>query len=1028
MYTFRCRCSRRSTPRKKSELDKKSEDLENETEKAGKLLNEKIKELEESKKLFDEQKQAFKDAEEMEGSLSEQREELSDSEKELKEKQTELEAVIALTESKEAELSEQYAKLTEAKNGLAAIKEPLEQLRQLNASLSDASITKVIEFVSGLLVDLKYPVLTEDVELLRTRLAEAQKEGLPERIDKTAESVADFIVSVDSEIKAGIDRLTSDEMREQAERIAEMPELPTGDSEYAELIALLADHIREATVSPEQLTEVYELTVNELTELRRSLDELNIPQTAAKLRSIDAVGSAEKLGVLLQAIEERTRTTDTSGQTLSQIYNGILKSVSDMISELEAKRAQILAELARYGIAEDGIDAALWQLDQGIKECRSQRTKAKNGLTEVRNGIGQIEDGIAELDEALEKLRDELSKNSSELNNAEKDLQNAEDELDREIVRALDERSEIEKELEDAYKLLDENTGYDELCNEFLLYFDGSADADALLEKAAASFGNVKVKSSYTYADSAVKKRIDENLDPIRTMMVFLPAAFFAIVLIVIFLFMSMIIKQSRREIGILRALGFIRGQVRAEFCKVSLVVCAAGLIPGALIAAGLSMYVGSYFKDFFPLPEFFYDIGFAGIALPAAATAAVTLGATLLSTGQISRIMPDEAMSRQVRASAKIPALLRPAVNSLRPMAKVSVTSLMRSKGRFVISTVCIAASATLILTAFSFIASKNYTVHQVFDERIKYDCQIFLEKMPSDGLINELGNRGYTVRTEKLAYWQTDISANGKSRQTAVNAIEENSTLIGITDGSGKELRVGRGGIVLERHIADELGVDVGGTVTVKGRDLTVTAVSDQCVDRIQYISLADAQTLCEPDLCCLVCTLSGDCKQELLTLLFDTEGYQYSVFTAALYDYNTELYATYDLAAWIVIAFAVVIGFVIVFNTMLTNLHENKKELAILRTLGFQHREISRSRLLQALLQFALACLIGFPLGGLLARAALASISTPLTEYVYVGGILEYVFTGGIILAYLLVSHLISMRSMKKWDVTEIVKDKE
>ena len=639
-----------------------------------------------------------------------------------------------------------------------------------------------------------------------------------------------------------------------------------------------------------------------------------------------------------------------------------------------------------------------------------------------------IEEGIKEVDSSLKKLRDQISKSSSELENAEKELKEAKSKYDSELSLALKQRSEIEEELRNAYDLLDKNTGYDKLCNEFLLYFDDGADPAAVLEKAAASFGDVRVKNSYTYADSAVKKRIDENLDPIRTMMVFLPVAFFAIVLTVIFLFMSMIIKQSRRDIGILRALGFTRGQVRAKFCTVSLLVCVGGMIPGALIGAGLSLYVGNYFKDFFPLPEFTYDISFPGIALPAAATAAVTLTAALLSTGQLSRIVPREAMSRQVRASAKIPAVLRPLIRALRPMTKVSVTSLLRSKGRFVISTFCIAASATLILTAFSFISSKNYTMHQVFDERIKNDCQIFMEEMPTDKLTESLNSLGYVESLEKVAYYQTDITANEKSKSAVVNAIEENSSLIGITDASGRVLKVKPGGIVLERHTAEELGVEEGGSVTVKGLEFTVTAVSDQCVNRIQYISLEDAASLPRPDLGCLVCSLTGDCKQELLNLLFDTEGYQYSVFTASLYDYNTELYATYDLAAWIVILFAVTIGFVIVLNTMLTNLHENKKELAILRTLGFQHREISRSRLSQSLLQFILACLIGFPLGSLLAKAALSSISTPLTEYVYVGGIPEFAFTGGLILAYLFFCHMLSMHTMKKWDFCELVKDKE
>lgn len=1013
---------------KKAGLDKKSSDFESEAEKASRLLDEKQKEIDEASKLLKEKKAAFAEAAALEESLTKKRQELVDAQNALYAKKKELEEAIALIDRKEKELLSQQASLKQAKSALKTIDEKLVQSRALLSKLKNSDILKVIDTISELLIKIDYPLTRENVAKLRQQIAEAQKQNIPQKINTITASIAVFITDVDSTTKEALDKLTSIEARKRIDEIAQMIELPTDDPRYSDIIELVQQLSGTEITTPAQLKAVYDSAEKELEAIRSELDKLDIEGAAASLREVDAEKYVKDFDDVLKIIQEQMGDTDLSDKSLSEIYQMMLKGISDAITQLETQRSQIVAQLRSYGVTEDGIDDALRQISDGLKQCSSQRKQAQDALAKIISGIEQTAAGIREIDEALQKLREQLRQNSSELDNAEKDMQKAKGELDSEISRSLKERSEIEQELKDAYKLLDENTGYDKLCNEFLLYFDDGADPDAMLEKAADSLDGIKVKSSYTYADSAVKRRIDENLDPIRTMMVLLPIVFFAIVLIVIFLFMSMIIKQSRREIGILRALGFTRAQVRRKFCTVSLAVCIAAMIPGALISAGLSVYVGNYFKDFFPLPDFTYQVGILSIAIPAAATIAVTLTATLFSTGQISRIMPDEAMSRQIRASAKIPALLRPIINRLRPMPKVTVTSLMRSKGRFVMSTICIAASATLILTAFSFISSKNYTLDQVFDQRINYDCQIFFEHTPSDELVHRLESLDYTGRLEKVAYYTSDITAGEKSASAVVNAISKDSQLVGITDAEGSQLKVEQGGIILERHTADKLGVGKGDTVTFEGRDFTVTAVSDQCVNRIQYIAYEDTTFMPKPDLGCIVCTLTGSCKQELLTLLFDIDDYQYAAFTSSLYDYNTQLFATYDLAAWIVIAFAVTIGFVIVLNTMLTNLYESKKELAILRTLGFQRREISRSRLSQALLQFFLACLIGLPLGALLAKAALASISTPHTEYIYVGAAADYLFTAGIILAYLIVSHIFSMRTMKKWDITELVKDKE
>ena len=52
----------------------------------------------------------------------------------------------------------------------------------------------------------------------------------------------------------------------------------------------------------------------------------------------------------------------------------------------------------------------------------------------------------------------------------------------------------------------------------------------------------------------------------------------------------------------------------------------------------------------------------------------------------------------------------------------------------------------------------------------------------------------------------------------------------------------------------------------------------------------------------------------------------------------------------------------------------------------------------------------------------------MSRPDEEFVFVGGISEMLMTILPVLLYLLIAHFWTMHSMKKWNVTEIVKDKE
>ena len=115
-------------------------------------------------------------------------------------------------------------------------------------------------------------------------------------------------------------------------------------------------------------------------------------------------------------------------------------------------------------------------------------------------------------------------------------------------------------------------------------------------------------------------------------------------------------------------------------------------------------------------------------------------------------------------------------------------------------------------------------------------------------------------------------------------------------------------------------------------------------------------------------------------------------------------------------------------IIVDTQETDLQDNKRELCVLRTLGFQFREISRSRFFRALLQFVVAFIVGLIPGTAVAKYTLLQLSTPDETFLFVSGIFELAVTALPVFAYILFSHFASMHSMKKWNAAEVVKEKE
>ena len=131
----------------------------------------------------------------------------------------------------------------------------------------------------------------------------------------------------------------------------------------------------------------------------------------------------------------------------------------------------------------------------------------------------------------------------------------------------------------------------------------------------------------------------------------------------------------------------------------------------------------------------------------------------------------------------------------------------------------------------------------------------------------------------------------------------------------------------------------------------------------------------------------------------------------------------FQAYSVGVYIIIAFALAMSLMIVMNRMKSSLMEQQQELATMRVLGVFRGEITLSWLLQSLLQYALAVLIGLPAGAVAACLILREMSTARREYPFANRPQEFLLAAGILLLFLLLGHFLSMRKLKRWNLAEM-----
>lgn len=561
--------------------------------------------------------------------------------------------------------------------------------------------------------------------------------------------------------------------------------------------------------------------------------------------------------------------------------------------------------------------------------------------------------------------------------------------------------------------------------DQFLLRFDEWTDGDAVLKEAEEILGEDLV-NSFLYRDSGVSRRIEMNLQPLEKLSILLPVLFFINMVAVVSLFLSQIIRQSRRDIGILRALGFEKRDVRRLFSRITFVITLAASVLGFGIGVILMLVTSKAYGDFFPLPQLEMTLNPVICLLAVLITIAAGQLSSYFGTSMIASILPSEAMSREAPAGTTSSKAVRRLLDLASPGFKYCMTSLLRNRRRFLFSVLCVASSIMLILSAVAFNESKNGILTHLFDGRIHYGCQIFFREAPDEQQLAEITATAGVSQVQPLHYFRREVGLNGKTDTILLAGVEPGTALVTVFGTSEEPIAVPETGLVLELHTAKKLGAAVGDTVYFDGIPMTVAALSDQSINRISYFSLAQSAALGEADQYTILC--NADNEDELLSAVSEMEGFSHADFTHLLREGLQQTFATYSIGVEVLIGFAVMLGVIIVYNTMQTNLLEQKKELSVLRAIGFQVSDISNMWLMQSGLQFLLSCAVGLPAGTLIAKYTLAQMATEGREYPFSGSLNQYIVTVVLVLAYILMSHYAAMGIIRKWDISENTKEKE
>ncbi|MEG0661290.1 MAG: FtsX-like permease family protein [Anaerorhabdus sp.] len=752
--------------------------------------------------------------------------------------------------------------------------------------------------------------------------------------------------------------------------------------------------------------------ISQRTDLENKLSPLLTAKTGLDQVNV-ALSSLNQNKVELEAY---LATLNPSDPAYTETANQILL-VEQGIAQAEANKNIILTELAKYSLDESTLGPTIDQLQSGISQITAGITEGESKLaaakTQLDSGFTQVYNGQVELEttkaDALTKIAD-----------AKVELANGKKELAENLVTFEDEKEKGQKELDDANRDL----------------VKAKEDIDAIGEAEWTILNREKNYSSKTYSDTITQMEAIASIFPVF---------FFLVAALVCLTTMTRMVDEQRGQIGVLRALGYNKLACASKYLIYAIVATLLGGIVGTVI--GLLIFpsvVYSAWGMMYVLPPIKMIIPWDLILLSNTLFIVVMALTTWLACRQAMNEVPSQLLRPKAPAMGKKILLERiPFIwKRFSFTSKVTARNIIRYKKRFFMTVLGIAGCTALLVAGFGIKGSISTIVDRQFKGIYLYDGSVTLSDDLTQSQIAKIDNQIKEMSNIEaslaLTEYTSKVIANGVE-QTAIVSIYQNnaemSEMNNIQHRKNKnEVILDDSGVIINEKLAELLNIGVGDTIQIESengimKNFTVTDLCEWYVNHAVFMTKAayeNAFTI-KPVINSIQIKMIED-TPELQQNISKIDGVESLNFYGGIIDNFNQMINGLDIVVVVLIVSAGLLAFVVLSNLTNVNISERQREIATLKVLGFNRKEVNAYIYKENFILTFIGSLVGLLLGVILHRFIILMVEM---DYVMFGrdvGVMGLLYSVALTMFFALLVNMAMTFKLRKIQMVESLKSVE
>lgn len=544
---------------------------------------------------------------------------------------------------------------------------------------------------------------------------------------------------------------------------------------------------------------------------------------------------------------------------------------------------------------------------------------------------------------------------------------------------------------------------------------------------------------AYGREDQLSNYIVSNEIKELEGMATNIPVLFLAIAAFLLHVVLSRLISTQREQIAILKAFGYSKTSIGFHYLKFVMAIVLFGAMLGTILGLWMGNGLTALYAELFSFPLFRYNADWR-----------VVFGAIVISlvgavVGGLNSVYKAVSLPPAVAMRPEPPPEFKPTLverwglqNLFSPAGRIILRNLERKPIQASLSILGIALAVAILLTGRYFEDAITHLVNVQFRHVQREDVTIVFNEPRPARTRYEVAQLPGVMRSEVFRSVPAILRHEHYEHRTGLTGIEANAELVRLVDRSLNTVYLPADGVVLTKKLGEILHVQPGDLLTIEVleadrpvREIPVVGFVDELMGLSAYMDInalnklmREGQTISGAYL-----TVDANSADRLYARLKEIPAIAaFTTRQAALDSFNEASGRNMRIFTFVLVTFAAIITFSVVYNSARIALSERSRELASLRILGFTKAEIAFILLGEQ----AILILLAIPLGFLLGYSFAASMSAVYNQELFRLPLIitksAYAFTFLVTLITAVISGFIIRRQLNNLDLIAVLKTRE